>query len=64
MRQFCLTFQNRHSLCDDLFWTHYRLIMKVNNEKAREFYKEEAVKSNWSTRQLARQINIFLYENY
>ena len=62
MRQFYLTFQNRHSLRDDLSWTHYRLIMKVNNEKAREFYVEEAVKSNWSTRQLARQINTFSYE--
>lgn len=50
MRQFYLTFQNRHSLRDDLSWTHYRLIMKVNNKRAREFYMEEAVKSNWSVR--------------
>ena len=61
---FYLIFQNHHTLCDELSWSHYRLIMKVENEKAREFYMEEAVKSNWSTRQLAIQINIFLYENY
>ena len=36
--------------------------MKVENEKARQFYIEEAVKSNWSTRQLERQINTFSYE--
>lgn len=62
MRKFYLTFQNRHALRDELSWTHYRLIMKVENEKAREFYIEEAVKSNWSTRQLERQINTFSYE--
>ena len=62
MRQFYLTFQNRHTLCDELTWSHYRLIMKVENEKAREFYISEAVKSNWSVRQLGRQINTFSYE--
>ena len=31
-------------------------------DKAREFYMQEAVKSQWSTRQLERQINSFLYE--
>ena len=62
MRQFYLTFQIHHTLCDELSWSHYRLIMKVNNERAREFYMEEALKSNWSVRQLARQINTFSYE--
>lgn len=36
--------------------------MKVKNEKARQFYIEETIKSNWSTRQLERQINTFSYE--
>ena len=62
MRQFYLTFQNRHALRDQLSWSHYRLIMKVKNEKARQFYIEETIKSNWSTRQLERQINTFSYE--
>ena len=57
MRQFYLTFPNRHALRDDLSWTHYRLLMRVENEKARNFYLEEAVKAQWSTRQLERQIN-------
>ena len=46
MRQFYLTFQNRHALRDQLSWTHYRLIIKVKNEKARQFYIEETIKSN------------------
>ena len=62
MRQFYLCFQKRDALRHELSWTHYRLIMKVENKKAREFYVEEAVKSNWSTRQLERQINTFSYE--
>ena len=62
MRQFYLTFKNRHALRDQLSWTHYRLIMKVENEKARQFYIDETIKSNWSTRQLERQINTFSYE--
>lgn len=62
MRQFYLSFQNRHTLCDELSWSHYRLIMKVENENARQFYIEETIKSNWSVRQLERQINTFSYE--
>lgn len=62
MRQFYLTFPNRHALRDDLSWTHYRLLMRVENEKARNFYLEEAVKAQWSTRQLERQINTLFYE--
>lgn len=62
MRQFYLTFPNGHALRDELSWTHYRLLMRVNNDRARQFYLEEAVKSQWSTRQLERQISSFFYE--
>lgn len=62
MRQFYLCFKKRDTLCLELSWSHYRLIMRVEDEKARQFYIEEAVKSNWSVRQLERQINTFSYE--
>lgn len=62
MRQFYLAFPNGHTLCDHLSWSHYRLLMRVENEKARSFYQEECTKSNWSVRQLERQINTFFYE--
>lgn len=62
MRQFYLTFPNGHALRGELSWTHYRLLMRVENKNAREFYMQEAVKSQWSTRQLERQINSFFYE--
>ena len=62
MRQFYLMFPNGHALRDELSWTHYRLLIKVENDNAREFYMQEAAKSQWSTRQLERQINSFFYE--
>ena len=62
MRQFYLTFPNGYALRSELSWTHYRLLMRVENKNAREFYMQEAVKSQWSTRQLERQINSFFYE--
>ena len=62
MRQFYLTFPNGYALRSELSWTHYRSLMRVENENARNFYLEEAIKSNWSTRQLDRQINSFFYE--
>lgn len=62
MRQFYLTFPNRHTLCDNLSWSHYRLLLKVENPKAREYYAEEAAKTPWSVRQLDRQISSQYYE--
>lgn len=62
MRQFYCAFPKRDSVRLELNWTHYRLIMRVENPKAREFYVEECIKSGWSTRQLERQIYSFFYE--
>ena len=62
MRQFYRAFPIRHTLCDELSWSHYRLLMRIENENARKFYMEEAVKSGWSVRQLERQIGTFYYE--
>lgn len=62
MRQFYLTFPNFYALSSELSWTHYRMLMRVENENARKFYLDEATKEKWSTRQLERQINSFFYE--
>ena len=43
MRQFYLTFQNGRALRGALSWTHYRSLMHVENEKARNFYLEETL---------------------
>lgn len=62
MRQFYLSFPNANALRSELSWTHYRSLMRVTDEAARNFYLEEAVKSGWSSRQLERQINSFYYQ--
>jgi len=62
IRQFYLTFEIRDAVRHELSWSHYRKIMKIQNNSAREFYIDECIKSNWSTRQLERQINTHFYE--
>lgn len=62
MRQFYLSFQNLHALRGELTWTHYRLLLKVEKSEVREFYINEAITSNWSTRELERQIGSLLFE--
>lgn len=52
----------RSSFDGNLTWTHYRTLIKVENEHARSFYEIEAVKNNWPSRQLERQINSLLFE--
>jgi predicted nuclease of restriction endonuclease-like (RecB) superfamily len=46
----------------NLSWTHYRIVMRVENLQARSFYEIEALKNNWSSRELERQINSLLFE--
>ena len=46
----------------DLSWSHYRALMRVENEEARQFYEQEAARNHWNERQLERQINTLLFE--
>lgn len=62
MRQFYSTFPIRDTLCLELSWSHYRLLMRVTNDAARRFYADECAKSGWSVRQLARQINTLYFD--
>ena len=41
---------------------HNRLLMRVQDTKARQFYLEECAKSGWSSRQLERQIHTMFYQ--
>jgi len=45
-----------------LSWTHYRLLLKVDDENKRVFYEHECLRGNWSSRHLDRQMNSLLYE--
>ncbi len=61
-RQFFVQFPIRYALRSELTWTHYRAIMRVGDPDARAFYVEEAIKCNWDTRSLERQIQVFYYQ--
>jgi predicted nuclease of restriction endonuclease-like (RecB) superfamily len=61
-RQFYRTFPIANALRSQLGWTHYKMLIRLNNDDQREFYLAEAVKNNWTTRQLERQIHSSLWE--
>lgn len=62
MRAFFLAFPIRDALRRELSWTHYRTLLKVDSESARQWYMDEAAAQNWSTRALERQIGTLYYE--
>ena len=62
MRQFYQEFPIRNALRTELSWTHYRLLMRVDEPNRREFYLNESADSGWTSRQLERQIGSFYYE--
>ena len=64
MRQFYLLFQIRSAVRSELSWTHYKMLMRVEDENARNFYLKETIENIWSTRQLEREINTFSYQRY
>ena len=61
-RQFYLNFPILDTVCRELSWSHYRLIMRVSNSKAREWYMNEAAQEAWSVRVLKRQIDTLSYD--
>jgi predicted nuclease of restriction endonuclease-like (RecB) superfamily len=50
------------TLHPNLSWTHYRTLLRVEDNQVRAFYEIESIKNNWSARELERQINSLLYE--
>ena len=61
IRQFYLMYPIWDSVRPELTWTHYRILMRVEEEHIRDFYMGKAIKSNWSVRQLERQISTCFY---
>ena len=61
MRQFYLMYPIWDSVRPELTWTHYRTLIRIEEQYIRSFYMEEAIKSNWSVRQLERQIDTCAY---
>ena len=45
-----------------LSWTHYLILMRIQNEDERVFYEQLAIQENWGKRELSRQYGSSLYE--
>ena len=45
-----------------LSWSHYLVLMRVDDPNARSFYEIECTREMWSVRQLRRQVGSSLYE--
>ena len=45
-----------------LSWSHYLILMRIEDIGTRNFYEIEAIQNNWSLRELKRQVNSSLYE--
>ncbi|WP_322545141.1 PDDEXK nuclease domain-containing protein [Elizabethkingia miricola] len=61
-RQFYRVFPIANALRSQLSWTQYKLLMRLDTEEQRAFYIAEAIKNNWTSRQLERQVYSNLYE--
>jgi predicted nuclease of restriction endonuclease-like (RecB) superfamily len=61
-RQFYRVFPIVNALRSQFSWTHYRTLIRIDNQDKREFYIAEGDKNNWTARQLERQINSQLFE--
>ncbi|HCS86964.1 MAG TPA: DUF1016 domain-containing protein [Bacteroidales bacterium] len=62
IRQFYLEFSKWDTLRPELTWSHYRLLIRVQDEQACLWYMNEAAEQAWSSRQLDRQISVLYYE--
>ena len=57
MRQFYQMFPIRYTLRTELTWSHYRLLMRIEEPKRREFYLKESVESGWTSILLRKDIH-------
>jgi predicted nuclease of restriction endonuclease-like (RecB) superfamily len=62
MRKFFLAFPILDALRQELSWTHYRLLCRLDSEEKRNYYLNESVATNWNSRTLQRQINSMAFE--
>lgn len=62
MRQFYTLFPKQDSVSLKLSWTHYRVLIRIENKDSRLWYLNEAITNSWSVRALERQISTLFYE--
>jgi predicted nuclease of restriction endonuclease-like (RecB) superfamily len=62
MRLFYLRFQKSQTLSDQLGWSQYIELVKIEDDVERMFYLHQAITESWSVRELKRQKDSSLYQ--
>lgn len=62
MRRFYPAFPKFDAVRQELRWTHYRLLCRIEEAEKRAFYIGQSIDNNWNTRTLQRQISSLSYE--
>ena len=64
MKSFYIAYRKGQTVSDQfkLSWSHYLILMRMENIEERNFYEIESIQNNWSLRELRRQIDSALYE--
>jgi predicted nuclease of restriction endonuclease-like (RecB) superfamily len=62
MRKFYLAFPILDALRQELSWTHYRILSRLDSEAKRNHYLIESIANSWNSRTLQRQINTLAFE--
>ncbi len=62
MRNFYVAFPILDAVRQELSWTHYRLLSRLDSGDKRNYYLEQAVVAHWNSRELQRQINALAFE--
>lgn len=61
-RQFYRLYPIANTVCSQLNWSQYKLLIAIPDTDKREYYQLEAVNNGWTKREMERQINSQLYE--
>lgn len=62
MRKFYLAFPILDTLRQELSWSHYRLLSRLDTAEKKQYYLHESVIAHWNSRELQRQINSLAFE--
>lgn len=62
MRKFYQAFPILDTLRQELSWSHYRLLSRLDSAQKRNFYLNESLQNNLNSRQLQREINSLAFE--
>ena len=61
-RRFYLIFPIAYTLCTQLTWSHFRLLLFIKNENERNYYINQVILNNLSVRELSNEIKSKSYE--